>query len=84
MITENIDKDGLYRLAAAVINQAREDYITSSSSRELTTLQHFVRSPLFQIYCMGVDAEPDSVILEWERERSEHFAQRLRICNRMD
>lgn len=83
-MTDDIEKDGLYLLAAAVINQARQDYITSNSERELTTLQHFVRSPLFQLYCLGVHAEPDAVLLEWERERSEHFAERLRICQRME
>lgn len=77
------NKEGFYRLCAAVIKKAHDDYITGTPN-ELYYLRQFIHGPLFKIYTLGVDAEPDTVIESWERDRSEYRAQRLRICNRMD
>lgn len=78
-----ISGKGLYNLCAAVISKAHQDYITGTAN-ELYYLQQFIRGPLFRLYTLGVDADPDAVIESWERDRSDYRAQRLRICNRMD
>ena len=77
------NKEGLYRLCAAVIQKAHGDYITGTPN-ELYYLRQFIHGPLFKIYSLGVDADPDTVIESWERDRSEYRAKRLRICNRVD
>lgn len=77
------NKEGLYRLCAAVIKKAHNDYITGTPN-ELYYLRQFIHGPLFKIYSLGVDAEPDTVIASWERDRSEYRDKRLRICNRVD
>ena len=76
-------KEGLYNLCAAVISKAHQDYITGTPN-ELHSLQQFVKGPLFRLYTLGVDAEPDAVIESWERDRREYRAKCLRICNRVD
>jgi len=77
------NKEGLYRLCEAVIKKAHEDYITGTPT-EVYSIRQFIKGPLFRIYTLGVDAEPNTVIQSWEKDRSDHRAQRLRICNRMD
>lgn len=78
-----ISGEGLYNLCTAVIDKAHQDYITGTPN-ELYYLRQFIRGPLFRLYTLGVDADPDAVIESWERDRSDYRAQRLRICNRMD
>lgn len=78
-----IDKEGLYNLCTAVIHQAHQDYLTATPN-ELQSIHHFVKGPLFRLYTLGIDDEPDAVIESWERDRSDYRAQRLRVCNRMD
>lgn len=78
-----ISGEGLYNLCAAVIDKAHRDYITGTSN-ELYYLRQFIRGPLFRLYTLGVDADPDAVIESWERDRSDYRAQHLRICHRVD
>lgn len=83
MTDTRISGEGLCNLCAAVISKAHQDYITGTPN-ELYYLRQFIRGPLFRLYTLGVDADPDAVIESWERDRSDYRAQRLRICNRMD
>ena len=83
MTDTRISGEGLYNLCTAVISKARQDYITGTPN-ELYYLRQFIRGPLFRLYTLGVDADPDAVIESWERDRSEYRAQRLRICHRVD
>lgn len=83
MTDTRISGEGLYKLCAAVISKAHQDYITGTPN-ELYDLRQFIRGPLFQLYTLGVDADPDAVIQSWDRDRGDYRAQRLRICNRMD
>lgn len=78
-----ISGEGLYNLCAAVIDKAHQDYITGTPN-ELYYLRQFIRGPLFRLYTLGVDADPDAVIESWERDRSDYRAQHLRICHRVD
>jgi len=78
-----IDNDGLMLLCAAVIDKAREDYVTGTE-REREAIRHFVRSHLFQVYTLGIPADPEDVISTWDRERMVWHAQRIRVCERMD
>lgn len=78
-----ISGEGLYKLCAAVIDKAHQDYITGTPN-ELYYLRQFIRGPLFRLYTLGVDADPDAVIESWERDRSDYRAQHLRICHRVD
>ena len=71
------DYEGCCRLAAAVIRQAHEDYITAGPY-ELRRIEQFVRSELFQLYAMGTNPDPDTVLRIWSQERSVHHAQRIR------
>lgn len=75
--------EGLYNLCAAVISKAHEDYITGTPN-ELSYLRQFIRGPLFRLYTLGVDADPDAVIQSWERDRSDHRAQLVRVRDRME
>lgn len=83
MTDTRISGEGLYNLCAAVINKAHQDYITGTLN-ELYDLRQFIRGPLFRLYTLGIDADPDAVIESWERDRSDYRAQRLRICHGMD
>lgn len=83
MTDTRISGEGLYNLCTAVISKAHQDYLTGTPN-ELYYLRQFIRGPLFRLYTLGVDADPDAVIESWERDRSDYRAQRLRICNRMD
>lgn len=78
-----ISGEGLYNLCTAVISQAHQDYITGTPN-ELYYLRQFIRGPLFRLYTLGVDVDPDAVIQSWDRDRSDYRAQYLRICNRVD
>lgn len=78
-----ISGEGLYNLCAAVIDKAHQDYITGTPN-ELYYLQLFIRGPLFRLYTLGVDADPDAVIESWERDRSDYRAQLVRVRNRME
>ena len=71
------DFDGCCRLAAAVIEKAHEDYITAGP-REAYLIEQFVRSELFQLYTMGINPDPETVLRIWNDERREHRAQCLR------
>lgn len=83
MMNTKISGEGLYNLCTAVIDKAHQDYITGTPN-ELYYLRQFIRGPLFRLYSLGVDADPEAVIQSWDRDRSDHIAQRLRVCNRMD
>ena len=83
MTDTRISGEGLYNLCAAVIDKAHQDYITGTPN-ELYYLRQFIRGPLFRLYTLGVDADPEAVIQSWNRDRSDHIAQRLRICHRVD
>lgn len=83
MMGTRISGEGLYNLCTAVIDKAHQDYITGTPN-ELYYLRQFIRGPLFRLYTLGVDADPDAVIESWERDRSDYRAQRLRICHRVD
>lgn len=83
MTDGQISGEGLYNLCTAVINKAHKDYITGTPN-ELYYLRQFIRGPLFRLYTLSVDADPEAVIQSWDRDRSDHIAQRLRVCNRMD
>lgn len=83
MTDTRISGEGLYNLCAAVISKAHRDYITGTPN-ELYYLRQFIRGPLFRLYTLGVDADPDAVIQSWDRDRSDYRAKRLRICNRME
>lgn len=78
-----ISGEGLYNLCTAVIDKAHQDYITGTPN-ELYYLRQFIQGPLFRLYTLGVDADPEAVIQSWDRDRSDHIAQRLRVRNRVD
>lgn len=78
-----ISGEGLYNLCTAVIDKAHQDYITGTPN-ELYYLRQFIRGPLFRLYTLGVDADPDAVIESWERDRSDYRAQLVRVRNRME
>lgn len=78
-----ISGEGLYNLCTAVISKAHQDYITGTPN-ELYYLRQFIQGPLFRLYTLGVDADPDAVIESWERDRSDYRAQLVRVRNRME
>lgn len=78
-----ISGEGLYNLCTAVIDKAHQDYITGIPN-ELYYLRQFIRGPLFRLYTLGVDADPDAVIESWERDRRDYRAQLVRVRNRME
>ena len=78
-----ISDEGLYNLCTAVIEKAHQDYITGTPN-ELYYLRQFIRGPLFQLYSLGVDADPEAVIQSWDRDRSDYRAQLARVRNRME
>ena len=69
-----ISGEGLYNLCTGVISKAHQDYITGTPN-ELYYLRQFIRGPLFRLYTLGVDADPDAVIESWERDRRDYRAQ---------
>lgn len=83
MTDTRISGEGLYNLCAAVISKAHEDYITGAPD-ELYDLRQFIRGPLFRLYTLGVDADPDAVIESWDRDRSDYRAQLVRVRDRME
>lgn len=83
MTDTRISGEGLYNLCTAVIRKAHQDYITGTPN-ELYYLRQFIRGPLFRLYTLGVDADPDAVIESWERDRSDYRAQLVRVRNRME
>lgn len=79
-----VDDEGLLLLCAAVLTQARADYITGDYQMQ-DSIRKFVRSPLFELYCFGSHSpDPETVIQTWDRERRERIAQRIRIFPRME
>ena len=83
MKNARISGEGLYNLCTAVISKAHQDYITGTPN-ELYYLRQFIRGPLFRLYTLGVDADPDAVIESWERDRSDHIARLVRVRDRME
>lgn len=77
-----IHNDGLRLLCAAVIDKARQDYIMGPECN-LPAIEKFVRSPLFQIYSLGISPDPSAVLDEWARERSDYRAELIRNGKRM-
>ena len=72
-----IYNDGLRRLCAAVIDKARQDYVAGPECN-LHRIEAFVRSDLFQLYSMGVNPDPDTVLRIWNNERREYRAELIR------
>lgn len=60
-----MDVDGIYLLAAAVIKQARKDYM-HSSQKGREKIRRWARHSEF-VALAGVD--PDGMVDTWERER---------------
>lgn len=77
-----ISGEGLYNLCEAVISKAHQDYITGTPN-ELYYLRQFIRGPLFRLYTLGVDADPEAVIESWGRDRSDHIGKLIRNDNGM-
>lgn len=78
-----ISGEGLYNLCTAIIDKAHQDYITGTPN-ELYYLRQFIRGPLFRLYSLGVDADPEAVIQSWDRDRSDYRAQLVRVRNRVE
>lgn len=76
------DNDGLRLLCAAVIDKARQDYITGPECN-LRRIETFVRSELFQLYSLGVNPDPDTVLKIWNDERREYRAELIRNGKRV-
>ena len=76
------DNDGLRLLCAAVIDKARQDYITGPECN-LHRIETFVRSELFQLYSLGVNPDPDTVLKIWNDQRREYRAELIRNGKRM-
>ena len=77
-----IHNDGLRLLCAAVIDRARQDYITGPECN-LHRIEVFVRSDLFQLYSLGVNPDPDTVLKIWNDERREYRAELIRNGKRV-
>ena len=78
------DSNGCYRLCQAVINQARQDYITGTE-RECNALEKWVRSQAFGVFSLGAAADPEDVILAWRKQRREHRdAKLIRVRDRVE
>lgn len=78
------DSNGCYRLCQAVINQARQDYITGTD-RDCQALEKWVRSRAFGVFSLGAAADPEDVIFAWRKQRREHKdAKLVRVRNRME
>lgn len=77
-----ISGEGLCNLCAAVIDKAHQDYITGTPN-ELYYLRQFIRGPLFRLYSLGVDADPEAVIQSWDRDRSDYIGELIRNGNGM-
>ena len=73
---------GLKLLAAAVIGKAHEDYITGPDCN-LAALEKFVRSDLFQLYSMGINPDPETVLRVWREERRDYRAELIRNGKRV-
>lgn len=74
---EMINNNGLCLLCAAVIDKARQDYVTGPDCN-LHRIEAFVRSDLFQLYSMGLNPDPDTVLRVWNNERREYRAELIR------
>lgn len=68
-----IDNDGLLLLCAAVIDKARQDYVTGPECN-LRRIETFVQSELFQLYSLGLNPDPDTVLKIWNDERRKYRA----------
>ena len=71
------DNDGLRLLCAAVIDKARQDYVAGPECN-LRRIETFVRSDLFQLYSLGVNPDPDTVLKIWNDQRREYRAELIR------
>ena len=78
-----IDNDGLRLLCAAIIDKARQDYITGPECN-LQRIKVFVRSDLFQLYSLGISPDPSAVLAEWDRERRDYRAELVRNGKRVE
>ena len=79
-----VDSNGCYRLCQAVINQARQDYITGTD-RDCQALEKWVRSRAFGVFSLGAAADPEDVIFAWRKQRREHKdAKLVRVRNGME
>lgn len=77
-----IHNDSLRLLCAAVIDKARQDYVTGPECN-LHHIETFVRSDLFQLYSLGVNPDPDTVLKIWNDQRREYRAELIRNGKRM-
>lgn len=68
--------NGICLLCAAVIDKARQDYVTGPDCN-LQALEKFVRSDLFQLYSMGLNPDPETVLHVWSEERREWWNGKL-------
>ena len=73
---------GICLLCAAVIDKARQDYVTGPDCN-LPELEKFVRSDLFQLYSMGLNPDPETVLRVWSEERREYRAELIRNGKRV-
>ena len=74
--------NGICLLCAAVIDKARQDYVTGPDCN-LAALEKFVRSDLFQLYSMGINPDPETVLRVWREERREYCEQLIRNGKRV-
>lgn len=74
--------NGICLLCAAVIDKARQDYVTGPDCN-LAALEKFVRSDLFQLYSMGLNPDPDTVLHVWNEKRREYRAKLIRNGKRV-
>ena len=69
------DTEGILNLAEAIVQQAKQDYITGKSKIDVLL---FLHSDLFANICAVAKTDPKTVFREWERERIEN-AYNIRI-----
>lgn len=74
--------NGICLLCAAVIDKARKDYVTGPDCN-LQALEKFVRSDLFQLYSMGLNPDPDTLLRVWREERRDYRAELIRNGQRV-
>lgn len=69
------DTEGIFNLAAAIVQQAKQDYVTGKSKIDVLL---FLHSDLFANICAVAKTDPETVYREWEKERLE-YAYHLRV-----
>ena len=69
------DTEGILNLAAAIVQQAKYDYVTGKNKIDVLL---FLHSDLFSNICAVAKTDPETVFREWERERIE-YAHNIRI-----